>query len=281
MYGKIDSGRAQRTGSRFQRADGMKVSPRKDPMLRSSLAFAAVALAACSSQASPSYKGEALAQLHGSVQVDSATPVTPPAPLETALMWSGVAPYAFGKTTVSRREVGTTVPVSGQFPASFTLEIYTPPPALAMFTCSESGASPGGMRVQVASANVEALLQGADTTDYDYSDLYGQVKDYIILYADADLPADNACEIGAVTKGYHLLHYAPDPNAKLPDVCSTIHAPDDSTCRGPWPYVEVAMATPLTLVLEHDDVIATPPPAPSPAPSTGNTSSTDGPPSGN
>jgi hypothetical protein len=207
---------------------------------------------ACTSQADPSYRGQTMAEIHGSVQADS--PVTPPTTLMAVLVWHGRRPNADAKATVDRKQVGTTVPVSGQFPAKFDLKIYTPPAATALFECGA---------VKIASAGIFAMLQGADLVNYDITDIYGEVKDYQVLYVDADLPPDNACGVAAMTRGYHLFHYETRP---APPGCDPVHPTD--ACRGPWPYVEVPMSTELTLLLHHEAGNSTPP-GPTPPPDAG------------
>lgn len=236
--------------------------PRKDPMLRANLRFCLLALAGtalvmggCGAQADSSYRGTPLAQLHGSVQTSASSGATsaPPA-LEAALLWSGNVPGADAKASVSRREVGTSVPVTGQFPAQFALQIYTPPPDAALFPCG-AGA--------VATAQVAALIAGTAATSVSITDLYGIDRDFIVVYADRDLVADSRCVVSA-TKGYHLFKYA-----ATPDKPGCVRGGDDDPkCNGPWPFTEVPMTTDLTLVLSHEDGKATPPPAPNPPAST-------------
>src|SRR4051794_28772406 len=82
-------------------------------------------LAACGAQADSTYRGTPLAQLHGSVQTSTTSALTTaPPPLEAALLWGGTPPGADAKVAISRREVGTSVPVSGQFPAQFALQVF-------------------------------------------------------------------------------------------------------------------------------------------------------------
>lgn len=259
-------------GSRFQQADGMNDVPRKDPMLGRSpllplLAVAGFALFVdgCSSQADTSYRGTALAQLHGTVQTSATSPVQSPAPaLEAALLWSGLAPGDHGKVVSqpARQEVAASVPVSGQFPAQFVLDIYLPPPDASLFSCfaSSDPSRPGKM----ASGSIAAILQGSAATVSSITDLYGFANDFYVAYVDSDLPAVSDCPGGALTKGYHLFKYTPTPDKPG----CVRQAPDDTSCNGPWPYTEVGMTTDLTLVLSHEDGKATPPPTPTPPPGT-------------
>lgn len=214
-------------------------------------------LSACSSQADTSYRGEPLASLAGSVTL-SAELTSPVPALEAALLWSGTSPGSNKVLTgPSRPRLGTSVPVSGAFPAKFTLEIYEPPPAESLFPCAS-----GGVNV-FAEGQLAAVPQG-EGADIDPSsaDVWGEITDYLLVYADADVPAGTFCQGGnAVTKGFHLYQYTPTP-----DIPGCVRqAPDDTSCNGPYPYTEVPLSTEQTLVLSHEDV-ASPPPTPTPAP---------------
>lgn len=248
----------------------MTNSPRKDPMLGRRLFFSffslfsffasVLAAAGCASQAGTSYRGEPLAVLRGSVEAStSSATASPPAPLAAALLWNGLRPNADAKASVSRRQVGTSVPVTGQFPAQFALQVYTPPPEGALFTCFAAQPDRPG---SIATARIAAVLEGTSTTTLKQTDLYGYVSDFLVVYVDADLPAVSDCPGGALTKGYHLFRSVPTE-----DKPGCIRqAPDDPSCNGPWPFAEVAMTTELTLVLSHESGDAQPP-APSPPPS--------------
>ena len=71
--------------------------------------------------------------------------------------------------------------------------------------------------------------------------LLREVRDFLLVYVDADLPAESACPGGALSKGYHLFHRI---EVEAPP-CDT--PPDNPACRGPWPFAEVPISTPLTL----------------------------------
>ena len=144
--------------------------------------------------------------------------------------------------------------MSGQFPAQFALQIFTPPPDAALFSCFEGDS---GKRVRIATASVEALRQGAVGTSPSITDFYGSANGFTVVYVDADLPAASDCPVGALAKGYHLFKSTPTPDKPG----CVRQAPDDPACNGPWPFTEVAISTDLTLVLSHEDGTRTPPPA--------------------
>ncbi len=214
----------------------------------------------CAGQADKTYRGEPLARLHGRVEAASTAPTDAP-PLAAALVWGQTAPNADAKVAIARPRLGTSVPVSGRFPAEFTLDLYEPPPEGALFTCfpgtPDAPETPGSM----ATATVRAIRQGASPSSGTPFDFFGQVREFLVVYVDADVPAGSACPGGALSKGYHLfktIQVEAPPCENRP--------PDDPSCRGPWPYAEVPLATPLTLVVEALSQNATPPAPPTPAP---------------
>jgi hypothetical protein len=201
-----------------------------------------LALAACSSQANTSYRGEALVQLHGTVE-DSAqgTSAANIPPLGVELAWSGLLPGTYGKVSTNVPETDTLISVSGQFPASFTLQVYTPPPAVVRLACSRDPGSP-----HVASAQIEAV-------SVSNGDSWGYVTAYELVYVDADLGPSNPCFPFALAAGYHLgsFTWASEPGCTNSAFCF-------GTIDG---FQEVPQSTPLTLQLTPPPVGgATPPP---------------------
>ncbi|AKV03313.1 hypothetical protein AKJ09_09976 [Labilithrix luteola] len=214
-------------------------------------------LGGCGAQADTSYRGEPLAELHGTVQQSSTHGSSSTPALDAALLFNGAPPGVSTKDYPPRLQIGTSVPVSGQFPASFALQVYTPPPSGALFPCIPSQPDGPG---RIATASVVAVLHGADPSSPKITDLYGTISDYMVIYVDSELPAQSSCPVGALTKGYHLFHYVPTPDK--PGCVRA--APDDTSCNGPWPYTEVSMSTELTLALSHEDGTAQPPSGPLP-----------------
>lgn len=208
----------------------------------------------CAGQADTSYRGEPLARLQGRVETASRTTVESP-PLSAALVWAQTAPNADAKVAIARPRVGSTVPVSGRFPAEFTLDVYEPPPDGALFSCASEASGAFG---RMATASVRASRRGASASSGDPFDFYGEVKDFRVVYVDADLPAVSACPGGALAKGYHLFH-----RIEVAAPSCQGRPPDDPACRGPWPYAEVPLATPLTLLIEPLSRDTPPPNGPS------------------
>ena len=227
------------------------------PFLKLLAASALSCALGCAGQADKTYRGEPLARLHGRVEAASTAPIEAP-PLSAALVWGQTAPNADAKVAIARPRLGSSVPVSGRFPAEFTLDLYEPPPDGALFTCfPDAPGAVGGM----ATATVRAIRQGASPSSGTPFDFFGQVRDFLVVYVDADLPAASACPGGALAKGYHLFRMI---QVEVP-ACEG-RPPDDPSCRGPWPYAEVPLTTPLTLVIEALSRDVTPPNPPSPPP---------------
>lgn len=219
-----------------------------------------LALTACGSQASTSYRGEPLAMFQGSVQNSEADPILPPVPpLVVALSWGGTPLGSDAKTAIYTPQTSSAVALSGEFPASFSIQLFVPPPDNALFSCFPDAPARAG---KLASAQIEAVLESSiGKTLTDIRDLYGSVPDTTVLYADVDLEAGNACIPAGISKGYHL-----GTITRGPDLTGCVRgAPDDPKCNGPLLFIEAPIGAPLTLTLHHEDGMAQPPP-PSPSP---------------
>ena len=167
----------------------------------------ALALVACSSQAATSYPGTALATLSGTVQTAS-TP-TPTGAVDAALVWAKLAFSPDEQLIQSVTWVGESAPVSGQFPASFTLNVYAPPPDSVLFACPSSTA-------HMAVAQIVAVPGGTDINNGNIAkSIVGAADVALLLYLDTDEPAGWSClaNMGftfAPTKGFHLLEQVAD-----------------------------------------------------------------------
>ncbi len=227
------------------------------------LAFAALGLLvlpACGSQAGTSYRGEPLATFEGTVQNSASDPIPPPVPaLVVALSWTGTPIGSDAKVALYTPEVSSAVPVSGQFPTSFSMQLFVPPPDSALFSCFPDDPSHAG---KLASAEIEAVLQATiGKVSTDIRDVYGTVPDATVVYADVDIEPGNACIPAGISKGYHLGSFS-----RGPDVAGCVRgAPDDPKCNGPLQFDELPVGTALTLTLHHEDGMALPP-SPSPNP---------------
>jgi hypothetical protein len=92
-------------------------------------------LGACEGQATPNYQGVPLAQIQGTISTGPSS-VTP-SDLVAGVSWvkpiedagSATALACGGQIIINTGPAPIEVPVNGSFPAQFTLNIFTPPPA--------------------------------------------------------------------------------------------------------------------------------------------------------
>lgn len=176
------------------------------------LASSLFALAGCDSQTDPTYKGEPLATVNGTVTASVNAGENLDGKL--VILWSVLA---VSDDTV----VGVTAPVSGAFPASFTLPLYDPPPTAALNHLASDGANGlgiGYILVVKADTDVEHLtlanLEGV---------LLGTANDKMIAYVEQPSTpgsdAENAA--GPLGTGYRLLdvHYATQAEKDAVSAC--------------------------------------------------------------
>ena len=203
---------------------------------------ALLALAGCSSEAGTGYQGEALATLHGTVQLTDTS--APPPPLEAALVWlrdEEQNPDGSLTPLNTTQVVASSASVSSTFPNDFTLQVFTPPPASVLIACVGGDAGTAGPHW--AYAEIKAVAQSTDPNNVVGADIYGVASDYTVLYVDSDVtqcgsasaftPDGNPAPV--VTKGYHLLRTT--SNDGYPDPFGASLAPD-------------GFATPITLQIQ-------------------------------
>ena len=148
------------------------------------------ALAGCDPLAGSDYVGKPLITIRGTF----AATASPGAPLGgVALLWQDAnGPGGPGVAA-------TTVPVSLQIPASFELDVPTPPPVAARFTVDG---------VQLAEAYIYVvgdLAQPRKTTR-------GTDRGHVLVWASADVAADSRAADylgGPMAAGYHLRRFEP------------------------------------------------------------------------
>jgi hypothetical protein len=156
------------------------------------LVLMGLAGASCDSVASNRYEGDVLATLQGVV---SAGAQPPGVPLEVGLVWG----QPDGKAI---KLIAEKVPLTGQFPAEFTVQLHHPPPQEAGFQF------PGG-RINLAFIAALAkndwkpgtrLTTGRNVTAY-------AVADEILVHLDRDMPpGQGVLGLGGVhTAGFHLI----------------------------------------------------------------------------
>jgi hypothetical protein len=162
----------------------------------------------CTSQVDDGYRGEPLAKVSGTVETDGTT--IAPASVAAALVWAQ-ARFGIGSQQLeSLRWLAESTPVTGQFPAKFTLNIYQPPPAEALIACPSSTA-------HIAAAFVVAFDGAADLSAPDFQKaLVGRAAKYLLFYVDSDQAAGWSCfpDLGFTlttpAKGYHLMQVVPN-----------------------------------------------------------------------
>lgn len=165
-------------------------------------------VAACSSQAPPSYTGEALATLRGAVVADGgATDGGPPAAAKAAVLWYGI-----------RALIGTSSPVQGSFPARFTMSLYAPPPKTLGDPLPPETAAPNFTldRGPLTLGWIVALAPEANEDDVHPEDVLGYSLDTMIAYVDDTdprTPKDQVARYAALwqfppIRGYHLVKIA-------------------------------------------------------------------------
>lgn len=144
----------------------------------------------CSAQAEPDYLGEPLATLHGTVVTSDAGPE---GDIDAALLWLPEAEEGRSLRLASTR-------VQGSFPASFTLEVLTPPP-------SSTNPESGGTRYGIIAAIKHQSGQSVPVTD-----ILGTTGEAIVVYfpndsqGGNDLVAQEAAAFNVpATRGYHLV----------------------------------------------------------------------------
>jgi hypothetical protein len=142
--------------------------------------------------ASNSYQGEVLATLHGLVKGNGGTVSIP---MEVALVWG--RPDGNGIKFIAEK-----VPITGSFPAEFTLSLHHPPPARAGWQF------PGG-RINlgfIAALRKDDWSQGTQLEKGRNVLAYG-LTDEVLVHLERDLPAGQGLlGLGGVhTAGFHLV----------------------------------------------------------------------------
>lgn len=161
---------------------------------------AALLVTACSSQKGSSYAGEPVAQVRGTI-VTSSSP--PPAEATVILYWNNFARQ--GDTS----EIAT-LPARGEFPAKFTIDIFSPPSPEQLNDFSQNGMLPNEARVGIAT--IYAVPPGPFDKN---TPPLGVVEDYVVVYVERDTtPGTRAatflgCALGA---GFHLMKVTHRPS---------------------------------------------------------------------
>ena len=152
-------------------------------------------LGACDPQVGEDYKGEPLVSLHGEVvnQLDGSI-----GPLDASLVWLN----ASGEPDTT---IGDSVPVTGDFPAGFRLDVYRPPDEAALNDYTIGGEYPDESRIGVAW--ITALREGQTLTGAE-SEPYGIAERHVLIYLESDVRPGTSSEAmvgGPLEAGFHLM----------------------------------------------------------------------------
>lgn len=194
------------------------------------LAIASPPLLACSSLADPDYQGEPLASLHGTVTMQ--TEDTPE--LKVLLQWTRghfscpfETPDCFRDLPLEDQLLLSEAPVTGELPASFTFDLFEPPPdyALVTWNSGDVDGDPGLMSfafIQVVPADltsadfVESGFEDENGRPYyqiSEDDIHGVSREQMLVYLARDLdPEGDVARFlvhAPLTAGYHLLDIRP------------------------------------------------------------------------
>jgi hypothetical protein len=154
-----------------------------------------------------SYRGEALATIEGSVQTGTA-PITTTS-IDAAITWAHATFSPDQQLIQSVDWVDEATPVSGTFPANFTLSIYQPPPSSVLIACPGSSAHLAVGFVVAVDATAPVSNANLDSA------IVGVAKNNVVLYLDTNEPVGWSCapDFGftfAPQKGFHLLEEVPN-----------------------------------------------------------------------
>ena len=175
---------------------------------------------ACGEIDDPENPGQALWVLRGKLTEAPEAPAVTTSALRVAFVWQrhleddGVA------------VISQDVPVTPDFPARFTLEVYDPPPESAMHEAEELEEDFEGMdfRAAVAQILVYDDLNGNGRLDIlshdaeDYIDyVVGYAEDYMVVYIEGNPPPYELDGVVFV-RGLNLIHFDYDSDGWSPEV---------------------------------------------------------------
>ncbi|HEU4536022.1 MAG TPA: hypothetical protein VFS00_17980 [Polyangiaceae bacterium] len=219
-------------------------------------ALCAAPLAGCDARNDADYRGEVVQTIGGTVTNEAGLSLQSP---DLTLLW-------LPSTDESESMVQTTrVPVTGGFPASFSLELYGPPPDSVIASRGFNDGSPPEPRVGVA-----YVL--AVPSDYEFGSsspppaVWG-LADHVLAYVDGDVAPGSRAEVlfGApLTKGYHLMRVVPRDEAwGVADCLAAVKAVNPAVSEGAvnercgQPDFDILVESPEGLAAPLDVRIAT------------------------
>ncbi len=207
-------------------------------------------LVACDPQADGEYQGEALFELSGTVTNDREEA---PDSAEVTLVWEVTSG---SPDTV----VAEGVPVTGEFPASFHLELLEPPSEDSLNDYSYNGAN----EARIGVAYITVLAADVSAEELDDDDLLGIAESQLLVYVDRDVQEGTfSAELlgGTLSKGYHLMGVDPvtEEEVAAGDACrdAANEAQDWEAweeCGGIFDQMyEVDASTPVSVRLDESD----------------------------
>ena len=201
-------------------------------LLRTVAPVFAAALAACDAQVGDDYVGEPLALLEGTISVADSAEV--PGDAIAMVVW-----HVWQEGDGASRTAP--VAIDGEFPASFELAIYEPPPAVTQFDLGEEEASLAGVHLATGYVTV---MPSADVAG-DLSDVLdaalGIETEYLLVWADGGIPSGFLRFTDAIQPGYQLFRVVESPgqaegeaclqaSADCFDACFAAHCPGEMGC---------------------------------------------------
>lgn len=190
------------------------------------LATAALLLAGCAARTDDKYNGEVLLSLHGTV-TDHRT--SPPPDVNLYLLWPSGKPA--GSVFIAE-----TLELHPTFPVTFTLDVFTPPPIVAV---------PNGPRITngifvagTPSAEFDAFLHG--NTSVSGSGVLGFDPRHVLFYLpDGAPPGELLASLlhGPATPGFHVADVRCIGPAKAAEIRACIAA------MGPQPDPKAVLDT--------------------------------------
>ncbi|XYH98602.1 hypothetical protein ACMHYB_02240 [Sorangium sp. So ce1128] len=188
-----------------------------------SLLMIGLAAAACDSQVDPGYEGEPLVQVQGRVSADVPTPARG---MKAVALWirsTGSPDQAFGESAA----------VTGEFPATFTMDIYTVPPdeALNDFTPAGPDETRFGLALLLAIPADFELTDDVLNGESAMPPVMGVAERHVLAYVESDIPPGSWSESivgGPLPAGFHVLEELDDDDPACADrPRCLIPTPDD------------------------------------------------------
>jgi hypothetical protein len=192
---------------------------RKNCLLGGALCvLGAIPMSACDGQAQSDFPGDSLGTLQGTIRSEA---TLPPASSDVVLLWR----------TESEPDVevlsGHKVTVQGEFPASFTLDLYEPPPDETMhFVDAEPDVS---SEYRISASRIDVYPAG--TTEYGDENALSWEEHHLVVYAEQEIPAGATVFSDAVVPaGYGLFDPKKSGNVVVPiDTAIEIRLVDDTS----------------------------------------------------